>query len=155
MQMGIPEADANILADSVISSSKVVASDIIGSVDDTVTDAQIIAQAKTKAANIRIGNDIYKAFRKGYKVTSDGAQALDKARKTLEATRLKSVKRAAGFSVSEMNSMLGTDIVSDLMKIGDGGKYRFLSRGHGVAQPRVRRLPRRQPELRPCDELRA
>lgn len=124
LQMGIPEADANILADSVISSSKVVASDIISSVDDTVTDSQIIAQAKTKAANIRIGNDIYKAFRKGYKVTSDGAQALDKARKTLEATRLKAVKRAAGFSVSEMNSMLGTDIVSDLMKIGDGGKYR-------------------------------
>lgn len=124
MQLGVPEADAIPLARSVIGSAKVVSSEIVGKVDVTVTDAQVMSGARTVAARIRVGNDIYRSFRGGYKAGLDAEGSADRARDIVRRNQLRAVKRAAGYSVSEMNSLLGTDIISDLIRIGDSGfKY--------------------------------
>lgn len=154
MEMGVPEAEAVTLAKSILGSAKNVAAEIISGVDNTVTDAQIVAKARTKAANIKIGNDIYKSFRKGYKTSIDGETAIETARKTMERMRLRAIKRAAGFSVTEMNSMLGTDIIKDLMDIGNGGKY---ANGRELAEDMLNRYYQAyrdaNPEMRKATNL--
>ena len=122
--MGIPKADAKKVASDIIESAKVVAKSIIDSVDANVSEAQVIAEAKTKAAKQALGNKIYKSFRKGYSVGREGVDAHDRAERIVERQRMRAIRRAVGYTMADLNSELGINLISDLVNIGrDGFKY--------------------------------
>lgn len=122
--MGVPSADAKTVSLSISADAKVVAENIIKDVDATVTEAQIISAAKSKAARHAIGNKIYRSFRRGYKVGSDGVEAHDRAERIVERQRMRAMRRAVGYTLGELNSALGINLISDISNIGrDGFKY--------------------------------
>lgn len=122
--MGVPSADAKTISMSISADAKVVAENIIKDVDATVTEAQIISAAKSKAARHAIGNKIYRSFRRGYKVGSDGVEAHDRAERIVERQRMRAMRRAVGYTLGELNSALGINLIGDITNIGrDGFKY--------------------------------
>lgn len=122
--MGIPKADAKSVASDIISSAKVVAKSIIDNVDANVTEAQVIAEAKSKAAKQALGNKIYKSFRRGYAAGREGVDAHDRAERIVERQRMRAIRRAVGYTMADLNSELGINLISDLVNIGrDGFKY--------------------------------
>lgn len=124
VSMGIPKADAKSVAADIISSAKVVAKSIIDNVDASVTEAQVIAEAKTKAAKQALGNKIYKSFRRGYATGREGVDAHDRAERIVERQRMRAIRRAVGYTMADLNSELGINLISDLVNIGrDGFKY--------------------------------
>ena len=122
--MSIPKADAKSVASDIISSAKVVAKSIIDNVDANVSEAQVISEAKTKAAKQALGNKIYKSFRKGYATGREGIDAHDRAERIVERQRMRAIRRAVGYTMADLNSELGINLISDLVNIGrDGFKY--------------------------------
>lgn len=122
--MGVPSADAKTVSMSISADAKVVAENIIKDVDATATEAQIISAAKAKAARHAIGNKIYRSFRRGYKVGSDGVEAHDRAERIVERQRMRAMRRAVGYTLGELNSALGINLIGDITNIGrDGFKY--------------------------------
>lgn len=118
-RVGVIEAERQAFVNEVLTSAYAIADKIVKNIKPTDSDIEVISLAEKHTALNELTKRVLNGFRSGYKTGSFATDA--EMRAVSEAKRIQTnmVKDAKGMALSELNSMLGGDVVKDLVSLRD------------------------------------
>lgn len=126
-RLKIPQADRDLWADTVVSSAKGIAEDVVDSMGDRV-DAKarditkdILDRVEAEAEQRRISSAMYSQLLGGYVEGRRGEEAVETAHASLERERMAAIRAAKGLTVGEVNSVVGFDTIGSIVGLGSEG----------------------------------
>jgi len=126
-RLKIPQADRDLWADTVVSSAKGIAEDVVDSMGDSV-DAKarditkdILDRVEAEAEQRRISSAMYSQLLGGYVEGRLGEEAVETAHASLERERMAAIRAAKGLTVGEVNSVVGFDTIGSIVGLGSEG----------------------------------
>lgn len=117
----LPAYVAKAYGDDIMDSAKSIAESVIKRLGDKADATSIANAASESARDELLGKKIFGAWRGGFSNERKAANDADIARRIVEGNRMRAVKCARGFSVDELNSMLGMNTIADLVNLGKEG----------------------------------
>lgn len=118
-RIGVMEADRAAFVAEVMNDALAVAEAIVRRSRPSRDMADVIKAAEDGTARREFVKQVLNGFRGGYSVGARGADAAIRARSEANRIRTKMVKDARGLGLTELNTMLGGDIVKDIVTMRD------------------------------------
>ena len=118
-RIGVIEANRSAFVAEVMSDASAIADAIVASSTPSQRGADTIRAAEAGTAQREFVKRVLNGFRAGYATGSRGTDAELRAKMEADRIRTRMAKDARGMSTSELNSILGGDIVKDLVEMRD------------------------------------
>ena len=118
-RIGVIEANRSAFVAEVMSDASAIADAIVARSTPPRDGAGIIRSAEAGAAQREFVKRVLNGFRSGYGTGARGSDAELRAKMEADRIRTSMAKDARGISTSELNSLLGGDIVKDLVEMRD------------------------------------
>ena len=118
-RIGVIEANRSAFVDEVMSDASAIADAIVARATPSRDGADIIRSAEAGTAQREFVKRVLNGFRSGYGTGSRGSDAELRAKMEADRIRTNMAKDARGIPTSELNSLLGGDIVKDLVEMRD------------------------------------
>ena len=118
-RIGVIEANRSAFVAEVMSDASAIADAIVARSTPSQRGADTIRAAEAGTAQREFVKRVLNGFRAGYATGSRGTDAELRAKMEADRIRTRMAKDARGMSTSELNSILGGDIVKDLVEMRD------------------------------------
>ena len=118
-RIGVIEANRSAFVAEVMSDASEIADAIVARSTPSQRGADTIRAAEAGTAQREFVKRVLNGFRAGYATGSRGTDAELRAKMEADRIRTSMAKDARGMSTSELNSLLGGDIVKDLVEMRD------------------------------------
>lgn len=118
-RIGVIEANRSAFVAEVMSDASAIADAIVARSTPSQRGADTIRAAEAGTAQREFVKRVLNGFRAGYATGSRGTDAELRAKMEADRIRTSMAKDARGMSTSELNSLLGGDIVKDLVEMRD------------------------------------
>lgn len=118
-RIGVIEANRSAFVVEVMSDASAIADAIVARSAPSQRGADTIRAAEAGTAQREFVRRVLNGFRAGYATGSRGTDAELRAKMEADRIRTSMAKDARGMSTSELNSLLGGDIVKDLVEMRD------------------------------------
>ena len=118
-RIGVIEANRSAFVAEVMSDASAIADAIVARSTPSQRGADTIRAAEAGTAQREFVKRVLNGFRAGYATGSRGTDAELRAKMEADRIRTNMAKDARGMSTSELNSLLGGDIVKDLVEMRD------------------------------------
>ena len=118
-RIGVIEANRSAFVAEVMSDASAIADAIVARSTPSQRGADTIRAAEAGTAQREFVKRVLNGFRAGYDTGSRGTDAELRAKMEADRIRTRMAKDARGMSTSELNSILGGDIVKDLVEMRD------------------------------------
>lgn len=118
-RIGVIEANRSAFVAEVMSDASAIADAIVARSTPSQRGADTIRAAEAGTAQREFVKRVLNGFRAGYATGSIGTDAELRAKMEADRIRTRMAKDARGMSTSELNSILGGDIVKDLVEMRD------------------------------------
>ena len=118
-RIGVIEANRGAFVAEVMSDASAIADAIVARSTPSQRGADTIRAAEAGTAQREFVKRVLNGFRAGYATGSRGTDAELRAKMEADRIRTSMAKDARGMSTSELNSLLGGDIVKDLVEMRD------------------------------------
>ena len=116
-KIGVPEADVARYAFEVMNDATGIADAIVRNSKPSQSDAELLRKAEQATAMNELSKRVINGFRGGYNVGSGGTDAEYRARAEARRIQTKMAKDIRGVKMAELNSMLGGDIIGDIVNM--------------------------------------
>ena len=118
-RIGVIDANRSAFVAEVMSDASAIADAIVARSTPSQRGADTIRAAEAGTAQREFVKRVLNGFRAGYATGSRGTDAELRAKMEADRIRTRMAKDARGMSTSELNSILGGDIVKDLVEMRD------------------------------------
>lgn len=116
-KIGVPEADVARYAFEVMNDATGIADAIVRNSKPSQSDAELMRKAEQATAMNELSKRVINGFRGGYNVGAGGTDAEYRARSEARRILTKMAKDIRGVKMAELNSMLGGDIIGDIVNM--------------------------------------